>query len=197
MKFSSIYILLIPLVACNEGLTNKVPKQTASIEIDGILKDTEWGNSKIISSNESVQIMLTQNDSFFYIGVRKEKEIARYVDVYIYDGTKLLNLHASMQLGERLLQGDWNDTIPTWNWGNNKLWTANHVSIVSKDEQLPFSKQTNAYDGYEFIIKKEMIENIELKLMLEIKDFTGEQSMVIFPDRAIRHNYSEWFTFKL
>jgi len=53
----------------------------------------------------------------------------------------LLNIHASQQLGERILTGsEWTDEEPPFNWGYINNWTANTIRMDRKKKIfLPYT----------------------------------------------------------
>jgi len=192
--FASVALLM----ACANSKKKNIPKLNGiHITTDGMFTEQAWGKAKQIEMNTYNKLLLFQTDSFLYVGVRNIEKIARYVDVYINsDSLGLLNLHASMQLGERKLEGNWNDTIPTWHWGNNNQWTANIVSVNTKKNNLPFLETINTYEGFEFKISKRKIGNTEIALRIEINDFMGEATSIIFPDGLLDYDLKNWYVVK-
>jgi hypothetical protein len=196
LQYSLLISLFTLLMACNSNTSNRVPVMESTVTIDGTLEVNEWNKALEVDLESEVVLLLGQNEKNLFLGIKRDS-VARYVDLYIKTGDSLKNIHASMQLGERSLYGEWNDTIPGWNWGNNKLWTANKVSLLTNNDSLPFSKQVNPYDGFEFTIDKSMLGSNTFRLFVEIKDFMGEAKDIKFPKDATRKEYEKWYKVRL
>ena len=127
------------------------------------------------------------------MGINNKENVGRYVDLYLEnESIGIVNLHASMQLGERKLIDSWNDTIPAWSWGNNNGWTANVVEPLNKGGEGSFLASVKPYQGHEFQISKKKIKDKKLKIRLEIKDFIGQAEDIIFPVDSKRNETENW-----
>lgn len=196
MKYFLTFILLY-FFSLTFGQSVKVPFNISSVEIDGFFKEKEWAGAKMIEVGNKTHLFLKQDKQFIFLGIKRNPGMAIYVDFYLKEKKSIRNLHASMQLGERELTGEWNDSSPDWQWGNNKLWSANSVRYVTDDESIPFLNQINEYEGYEFKIDKTMITSKKIQIMIEIRDFMGEAKTIIYPEAAKRDNSSKWGWLKL
>ncbi|MCD2259502.1 hypothetical protein [Psychroserpens luteolus] len=190
-------ILLILLVSCND--VNEIPlKSNIEIQIDGLLREKDWEDSKIITLKPSTTLFYIEDEVNLFIGIRNTDSINRYIDLYINnDSIGTINLHASMQLGERLLGDHWNDTIPTWDWGNNKDWISNNVEIVNHNENMSFQESIAPYEGFEFKILKRKIKSKKNRIRIEIKDFLGEAQDIVYPLDSERNNKENWNTINI
>lgn len=179
--------------------TLKVPmRHQIHISIDGIFDTKEWEHSRVIDITQKNKMYLVHNEDYFFLGIKNNESVARYIDLYIEnDSIGTINLHASMQLSERVLSNVWNDTIPKWNWGNNNNWIANKVKPISNDESIPFIETVTHYEGFEFKISKNKLKSNTSKIRIEIKDFIGKETDIIFPSESERLDTERWFLLKL
>jgi len=187
--------ILLLLVFCNRSDPGDIPlRDDLTVEIDGLFKDQEWRNAKRVELTPNNILYLAQTEEYLFLGVQNQENVARYVDVYLEgEAMGMLNLHASMQLGERQLHPGWNDTVPAWNWGNHSGWMANVVEFSTKAESASFLESIKPYQGQEFRISKKKLRDGNAKLRLEVKDFIGEASDIIFPENSTRNTSSQWF----
>ncbi|WP_298899639.1 hypothetical protein [uncultured Psychroserpens sp.] len=185
-------ISLTLLVSCNDF--NEIPlKSNMDIQIDGLLREKDWEDSKIVTVTPSTTLFYIEDEVNLFIGIRNTDSINRYIDLYINnDSIGTINLHASMQLGERVLGDHWNDTIPTWNWGNNKNWISNNVEIVNHNENMSFKESIASYEGFEFKISKQKIKSKKNRIRIEIKDFLGEAQDIVYPLDSERNTTENW-----
>ncbi len=102
-----------------------------------------------------------------------------------------------MQLGERVLNKGWNDTLPAWNWGNNIDWLANKIEFGEKGRKSTFRESFKHYEGHEFRIAKRKFSSNHVKIRIEIRDFDGQAKDIIFPDNSERYNLENWFNLQL
>lgn len=181
------------LIVGSCGLKVKVPhKQETMINLDGKIGSEEWQDTNSVQINSMMDLLLLQNNSDFYLAIEVSEDVARYVDIFIKpSGHDITNLHASMQLGERLLTGEWNDTIPQWNWGNNDNWSANTVILRNHNDTIPFIQLVQPYNGFEFRIARDKIEP-QFKIRIEIKDFEGKAEDVVYPKHSKRDDLGSW-----
>ena len=201
MKSLKIGLLLfaLHLVACNTSNNSNTPMDNSvAISIDGIIDANEWKTSRVYDIASENKLYLVQDEAYVYMAIKRDAKVARYVDVYLTnDSNELINLHASMQLGERLLIGNWDDNNPAWKWGNNDGWQSNTARIIKKGNDLSFLETLKPYDGYEFKISKKKIKSNNFKLRIEIKDFIGEAEEITFPKNTDRKEQKNWFQINL
>jgi hypothetical protein len=187
-------VVLILLVSCQSEGQVKIPIVLNSrIHIDGLPGLHEWSKSLKILLKEEYTLHLMADSAFLYVAAFGENK-SPYTDLYIRTETGLINLHASMQLGERLLpEGDlWDDTTPAWNWGNNLQWTANTVSYKrGASESLPFTEQVVPYKGQEFKIEIEKLGK-NFSLFVTIRDFADAAALASFPPNGVPRDVSTW-----
>jgi hypothetical protein len=99
-----------------------------------------------------------------------------------------------MQIGERLLTGNsWTDSEPAWRWGNHIDWIASEAKIdPHKDRDLPLAERFIPYDGMEFQLRRSRFGGKQWRVRVEVRDFTGRLSDIIFPGGSERRNASRW-----
>ena len=151
-----IFLLTVLLTSCDQKKSTKIPfSSEINIRIDGVFDAEDWNSSKIIQLTPNNSLYLIQNKDYLFMGIYNNENVGRYVDMYLYnESLGTVNLHASMQLAERQLIGNWNDTIPAWNWGNNRDWISNKVEVVNDNDEIPFLESVKPYQGHEFQISK-------------------------------------------
>jgi len=131
------------LLAGKDGLLKKwtpaekesksyIHKGNASrILIDGQIERREWAGANKTSIKPGVDLYTLQDDHYLYLSVQYDTTLYAnyYGDLYFDLGNDtLLNIHASQQLGERILTGsEWTDREPPFNWGYINSWTANTI----------------------------------------------------------------------
>lgn len=189
-------LLLLHLRATAQIVVPKVSNET--ITIDGFFQEAVWSSAFKINLADSATLYLAQTKEDLLIGVHRRAGFTSYTDVFIKTN-QLLNLHASMQLGERILPNDnsWNDEYPKWNWGNNHLWAANKVKL-KKDaiESLPFEKQIETYQGQEFKISKAKLSH-RIYLLVLVRNFTNEKTRFTYPAKVNLKSYRSWLKISL
>ena len=197
-KYLSVLFVIL-WTACSPSDAPDIPwVQKATIKIDGLFDSTEWKQSSTIRLTPNNCLYLMQDEESLFLGLRHNEDVKRYVDLYFHnDSIGTINLHASMQLGERVLKDRWNDTIPGWSWGNNTYWMANRVEIRKEANENPFPENLNPYEGHEFQISKKKLKGKQIKLRLEIRDFMGKASDLSFPVHSQRYQTDQWMLLRL
>ena len=193
-------ICLVVLTLCfywSEGQLQIPNVDGNTLSIDGQFEESLWDGCHSILMNEGAEVLLGQDEAFVYVGIRREIYVARYVDLYIQTPGTLLNLHASMQLGERHLTGQWDDSTPRWSWGNNSNWEANPVEIINDDDDLPFLETVAPYEGYEFRVSKSKLSAGSLRLRIELRDFMGKSEDRVYPISSTRYDVDSWLVINL
>lgn len=167
---------------------------TSSILIDGLIEKGEWkGASKTFIKKDIVMYML-QDDEYLYASIQYDTSTYKnfYCDLFIELGKdSLLNLHASQQLGERILTGtEWTDREPAFQWGYTKQWTANQIKFDrSKKQYIPFK-------AIEFqIAKTKLPKRRSLKVALQTRDMDWEQDLISWPNADMTANSMSWKTY--
>jgi hypothetical protein len=190
----------IALAATASG-TVKIPAtMTAEIATDGRIAGPEWSDAKRIDMGEGVSVLIKADTENVAIAVKNAARGPQYTDLFIADAKgQVWNLHASMNVGERKLEGSaWTDAEPAYVWRNNATWFAN--AVVKKDnadEAAPFVKQVKAFEGQEFLIARSQFPGNAWRLRIEVRDFAGGKPDLVYPATSDRYDTGGWTTITL
>ncbi len=190
-----LFLFLTPSLLSSQSINDDIPYlPDFQLKIDGMFHESAWQSAKNISLTDSNRFYLAQNDTLIFLGMYHEGVQSKYVDLFLSnESIGTINLHASMQLGERQLTANWDDSSPAWNWGNNTLWTANHVEMINHSKDIPLMESIKPYQGYEFQIDKRKLQGTKAKIRLEVRDFQGKSEDLIFPENSTRKHTAQWF----
>jgi hypothetical protein len=181
--------------------TIKVPNGNGTpVLIDGRISEDEWRDALSLNIDPSIRLYLKQFKGHVYLALKADRESPIYVDLFLLDGDhRLHNLHASMQIGERLLSGnEWTDQSPPTNWGNHVDWIANEAKVdEQKDKRLTFIKRLFPRDGVEVQIRRLRFIGQRWRLRIEVRDFAGLRPDKVFPATSERKNSGQWLTLDL
>lgn len=196
MKTPTFILLLLLVNTIQADAQVRVPQEeNVIVTLDGIPGLQEWDNSLKIPLEENYILYLMADTDSLYLAVFC-KNVLPYTDIYVINNEGIANLHASMQLGERLLPEDnsWDDETPAWNWGNNSHWTANTAKYKrGASDSLPFREQLEAYEGQEFRIAISKLGR-EFSLLVVIRDFVDPEILVSFPVNGNPYDTGSWQT---
>jgi hypothetical protein len=105
--------------------------------IDGKFASAEWHDASVTAVTPGVTLYVQQFQGHVFIGVKGDDAAPFYVDLFLLGQDNCVyDLHASMQVGERLLCGDaWTDTDPPIQWGNNIDWIANEAKADPRKDR--------------------------------------------------------------
>jgi len=174
----------------------KVPQGNGTpVLIDGKISVDEWRDAAVITAAPSIKLYLKQFRGHVFIGLKMRTASPSYVDMFLLTGdNQLYNLHASMQVGERLLTDDaWSDTSPPNHWGNHVDWIGSEAKIdAEKDRNLPMAKRLFPYDGMEFQLRRARFVGKQWRIRIEVRDFAGQVPDIIFPRISERKNTTPW-----
>jgi len=103
-----VIIAAIYLCALQHGDAQEVLKVPVGggtpVLIDGQFAADEWSDALTLHVAPSVDLYLRQYKGHVFLGVKMAAKSLRYVDMFpLAQDKHLYNLHASMQLGERVL----------------------------------------------------------------------------------------------
>ena len=168
----------------------------------------EWADAKSTQIGDGYSILVKQDKFYYYVAINRIDDNPIYVDFYLHLNNKTYNIHASQQIGERLLEDTtWTDRKPEMKWGVRNGWTAS-VAIVDriKLSQLrkdkveiiqAYMQSILPYDGYEFQFLKESWNLKEAKIRIEIKHMynSDEFKEVIYPLKSEKKSINTWGKF--
>lgn len=179
----------------------RVPHRTTqAVEIDGRIRSEEWDGSHELLITPDVTLMMFHTKDDVLLAVRLKTAAPAYVDMFLLlEDEKRVNLHASMQVGERELpSAGWTDRAPPTHWGKQDRWQANFVrQVQGKPETAPLSESLVPYDGFEFRLSKDRFGRKGWRLRLEVRDFMGERKDIVFPTQSNRMDVATWAEFSL
>jgi len=166
---------------------------TSRILIDGQVERGEWTGANKTSIKPGVDLYTLQDEHYLYFSVQYDTLLYAnyYCDLYFNLGNDtLLNIHASQQLGERILTGTtWTDEEPPFNWGYINNWTANTVRYNRNDKvYLP-------YTALEFQISKKKLIHDHIKLALQSRDMNWEKEIINVPETGDLKSTKDWLMF--
>jgi hypothetical protein len=199
-SFIGAFALIIGCLSQNVSAqqTIKVPEGNSNpVLIDGIFSKDEWQDAATVKVNDSVTLYLKQFRGHVFIGVKTNTTYPAYVDMFLLTaGNELYNLHASMQIGERLLTGNaWTDREPAWRWGNHVGWIANEAKYDStKDRSLPDKEKVFPYEGKEFQLLRSRFTGKQWRLRIEVR---GSSEDIPFPANSERRQTASWAILRL
>ena len=198
--------LVLVLFGCD--FKNRGPVGTMMPLINGDIDDEEWSRARRTNIQSKFELYCKQDDHYFFVGIRNRTESPFYVDLFVSMKDSLYNIHASSQLGERILKGEnWDDSTPITNWGYTNHWSANTVLFdrikfkklreegfegnVSLDAVIP-------YDRFEFQFAKKYWPFEGARVRIEMRNMVGlkDYEETIFPRDSERKDDSGWFVLK-
>jgi hypothetical protein len=170
------------------------PPPPCNVTVDGSLNVSEWQGAQRIELTNGAVIWLQQTPTHFCFAVEPGESGVRYVDAFIADRAGVLhNLHASVQVGERMLPAArrWSDEVPATAWGQTTGWSANTAPRrPDADEAAPASQQFAPFDGYEFVIDRAQLS--PWRIRIEVRDFDGEARDIVWPAQSRRTDIATW-----
>jgi hypothetical protein len=200
MKVSIVILILVigGLLKNAPAQVIKVPEVNSTpILIDGNFGQDEWRGAVVVKATDAIILYFKQFKGHVFIGVKTDTSYPAYVDMFLLArSNELYDLHASMQIGERLLTGNsWTDREPAWRWGNHVGWIANEAKWDStKDRSLPDKEKMFPFEGREFQLLRSRFSGEEWRLRVEVRGSTED---IVFPSKSERTNTSGWATVRL
>ena len=163
------------------------------ILLDGLFSPGEWEDAKRIDIHENVSLFLKAYGGHVFIGVRISPFRTSAVDMFFCrDGGRIHHLHASAQIGERLLDdnsGRWDR--PPFVWGKTADWSANEVrwderkmqALIQegRDEGEAQEAANYTYDGFEFQVRESKFGPGPWPFRIEVPMAPHIDKPVIFP----------------
>jgi hypothetical protein len=165
-----------------------------ALQLDGIIGEAEWAAAAIHDIG-GVVFRVARLGGVLCIAVERAGG-GHFTDLYLAGpGGEILNLHASMQLGERRLSAEhgWNAASPAFTWGTPIGWRAN--TVVRKpdaDPAAPFVEQLLTYDGQEFAVDLEALGRGPWRLRIEVSSFGDGAPVAAWPAGADSVDTSGW-----
>jgi hypothetical protein len=178
-----------------------IPSQaTEKIKIDGRISPEEWAGAHALPVSPEVTLLALHTADDVFLAVRIKTPSPSYVDLFLMlEENKRINLHASMQVGEReLAAAGWDDRDPPTHWGRQDRWRANQVKEApGKQASTPLRDAFVRYDGFEFRLSKARFGRAGWRMRLEVRDFGGEREDIVLPKASTRFDAATWAEFTL
>jgi hypothetical protein len=169
------------------------------LTLDGKIDSTEWKGACVVPLAAGFHWRVVMDEQSIRMAWTAPSALPFYVDVYVLDPQgDVLNLHASMKLGERRLSGDaWDDRSPPFVWGDPIGWRAN-VATVDTDvpSSAPFTERLHRRDGIELSLSRQRFD-FPLVLRFELRDFAGAQADIAYPSASTRHEREGWLRLRV
>lgn len=169
------------------------------VQLDGLIDSKEWSPAEKIVLEGEYRLYLMADSAWLYLAAFGAQQTFPYTDVFFKTATGQINLHASMQLGERALPEDelWDDEKPAWKWGNNQDWSANTVRYkAGASQDQPFHQQIESYQGQEFRISRDK-PGSDFAILVVIRDFVDPAVHASYPIYGSVHNFTTWMGISL
>lgn len=211
-------LLCAVLSGCMEGGATPVLQEDANVArvpetdgvpvmIDGVFSEGEWDDALMVDASEAVKLYLKQEKGHLFIGVRCIRLITPIVDLFIQPtGREIHQLHASAQIGERVLGGSAEED-PPWVWGHSPDWYANEVRWNRAQEERLIAEgvsegeaQSRAnfpYDGFEFQVRASKFESSEWRIRIEVPSAPDYDAPFVFPPETVRRSTDGWLILTL
>lgn len=195
---TTILLLIFILLGCQE-------RQVRPVLIDGQISADEWQDAQKIALDDRNEMYLKSDQFYYYIALKSSMEKPIYYDLFFEISGKLVNVHASSQLGDRVLPDtSWSDREPKTRWGFNQGWIANTVKFDrEKLRQLRaegvegdlFQQTLLPYDGMEFQFSKEEWQLGNALVRVEVRGMTSREDFKegIFPENSQRKDTAQWY----
>jgi hypothetical protein len=170
---------------------------------DGILEAEEWEDAYELAMGGTALLMVKEHRGHVFVGVDCGSLGKPFVvNLYLKaPGAEILQLHASAQLGERVLAVE-GEEDPPWVWGNSSGWYANEVrwnqpmaeSLVaegfSRDEAQ--RRALFPYDGFEFQLKRSKLHGAEWLMRIEIRHSPDYDTPLVYPEGTDAKSTEGW-----
>jgi len=190
------------------GDVARVPETNgAPVMVDGVFSEGEWDDALMVDVSEAVKLYLKQEKGNVFIGVRCIRLITPVVDLFIQPtGSEIHQLHASAQIGERVLGGSVEED-PPWVWGHSPDWYANEVRwdrglearLVAEGVSEGEAQYRAVFpsDGFEFQISAAKFESSEWRIRIEVPSAPDYDRPFVFPPETERRSTDGWLILSL
>jgi len=177
--------------------------------LDGLFSPGEWADAKKIDIHSNVSLYLKKYREHVFVGVKIDPYKTSVVDMFISpDGESIHHLHASAQIGERIVNedsGPWDN--PPFIWGNSVAWYANEIrwdngKMQELIKQGKSSDEAQAmsyfkYDGFEFQIKRSKFPADRWLFRIEVPMAPDFDKPVIYPPGTAMKFTKGWIELEL
>ena len=196
MKPHTLIWIAGPIIAACSALSASPSSHSQKVLVDGIFASDEWTDARRFTLSSDTNLYVETSSNALLIAVQHATHQKLFVDLYIEDATgRLINLHASMKVGERTLPGDaaWDDAKPPYLWGNNLQWEANAAPQTESAAGSSLEERLAPSEGYEFRIPFNFLGPGPWKVRAEVRDFLGVAPELVWPTGSSRASSLGWF----
>jgi hypothetical protein len=177
--------------------------------LDGLFSPGEWEDAEKIDIHQNVSLYLKKYRGHVFIGVKITPYKTSVVDMFISpDGKTIHHLHASAQIGERVVNedsGPWDN--PPFVYGYSVDWSANEIRWDNgkmeelmkkgmdqgKAQEMSFFK----YDGFEFQIKQSKFVAHQWLFRILVPMAPDFEQPVIYPGGTEMKSTKGWLRLEL
>ena len=198
--------LLLLLVPGHQLLPQSITIPTSDgrpVLTDGLLEIEEWGDAFRFEIGQTAIVLVKEHRGHVFVGIDcGELGKPFSMDLFLSaPGAGIHQLHASAQLGERVL-GREEDEDPMWVWGNASGWYANEVrwnqpmaeSLVAegltRDEAQ--RRALFPYEGFEFQVKRSKVPGDEWLMRFEIRSSPDYDAPLVYPSGTAGRDTQGW-----
>ncbi len=188
----------------------KVPEGNGvPVLLDGLFSEGEWEDAEKIEIHPNVSLYLKKYKGHVFVGIKIAPFRISVVDMFLSpDGKSIHHLHASAQIGERIVHedsGPWDN--PPFVWGNSADWYANEIRWdngkmqelmkqgKSRDEAQGMSYFK--YDGFEFQIKRSKFPADRWLFRIEVPMAPDFDKPIIYPPGTAMKITKGWIMLEL
>jgi hypothetical protein len=177
--------------------------------LDGLFSPGEWEDAEKIIIHPNVHLYLKKYGGHVFIGIKITPYKTSVVDMFISaDGKSIHHLHASAQIGERLVNdnsGLWDK--PSFIWGYSVDWYANEIrwdngkmqELMKKGKGRNEAQEMSyfKYDGFEFQIKESKFSSDCWMFRILVPMAPDFDNPVVFPEGTEMKSTNGWLRLEL
>jgi len=177
--------------------------------LDGLFSPGEWEDAVKIDLRQDVSLYLKKCGGHVFIGVKITPFKTSVVDMFISpDGKSIHHLHASAQIGERLVDensGPWDN--PSFIWGYSADWYANEIrwdngkmqDLIKNGKSSGEAQEMSyfKYDGFEFQIKQSKFSSDQWFFRVEVPMGPDFGKPIVFPSGTEMKSPKGWIRLEL
>jgi 3-oxoadipate enol-lactonase len=177
--------------------------------LDGLFSPGEWIDAKKVDIHPNVSLYLKKYRGHVFVGIKIAPFRISVVDIFLSpDGKSIHHLHASAQIGERMVHedsGPWDN--PPFIWGNSVAWYANEIrwdngkmqELIKQGKSGDEAQGMSyfAYDGFEFQIKRSKFPADRWLFRIEVPMAPDFNKPIIYPPGTAMKSTKGWIELEL
>ena len=177
--------------------------------LDGLFSPGELDDALKIDIQQNVSLYLKKYSGHVFIGIKVTPYKTFVVDMFISpDGKSIHHLHASAQIGERVVNENSSRTDnPSFIWGYSVDWYANEIRWDNKkmQELMKQGKSRNEaqemsyfkYEGFEFQIRQSKFASNQWLFRLDVPMAPDFDKPVIYPSGTEMKSTKGWIRLEM